>query len=82
MLPPFAIETEEGKAMARHCSMGIEPRVSAERLILLDTQVLPFLYLACSSLEFNLKYHIYVNELLSMIKSPLFTASLFLVLLF
>ncbi|PQM41225.1 protein SMG9-like [Prunus yedoensis var. nudiflora] len=38
MLPPFAIETEEGKAMARHCSMGIEPRVSAERLILLDTQ--------------------------------------------
>ncbi|CAN6564564.1 unnamed protein product [Malus baccata var. baccata] len=38
MLPPFAIETEEGKAMARHCSMGIEPRVSAERIILLDTQ--------------------------------------------
>ncbi|KAL6132352.1 hypothetical protein ACLB2K_070723 [Fragaria x ananassa] len=38
MLPPFAIETEEGKAMARHCSVGIEPRVSAERLILLDTQ--------------------------------------------
>lgn len=40
MLPPFSIETEEGKAMARHCSVGIEPRVSAERLILLDTQVL------------------------------------------
>ncbi|BBG98485.1 hypothetical protein Prudu_007903 [Prunus dulcis] len=40
MLPPFAIETEEGKAMARHCSMGIEPRVSAERLILLDTQMM------------------------------------------
>ncbi|XP_050386367.1 uncharacterized protein LOC126802728 isoform X2 [Argentina anserina] len=38
MLPPFAIETEEGKAMARHCSVGIEPRVSSERLILLDTQ--------------------------------------------
>lgn len=38
MLPPFSIETEEGKAMARHCSVGIEPRVSAERLILLDTQ--------------------------------------------
>lgn len=28
--------------MARHCSVGIEPRVSAERLILLDTQVLLF----------------------------------------
>lgn len=40
MLPPFSVETEEGKAMARHCSVGIEPRVSAERLILLDTQVL------------------------------------------
>lgn len=39
MLPPFAIETEEGKAMARHCTVGIEPRVSAERLIVLDTQV-------------------------------------------
>ncbi|XP_075647272.1 uncharacterized protein LOC142618252 isoform X1 [Castanea sativa] len=38
MLPPFAIETEESRAMARHCSMGIEPRISSERIILLDTQ--------------------------------------------
>lgn len=40
MLPPFAIQSEENRAMARHCSTGIEPRVSAERIILLDTQVL------------------------------------------
>ncbi|XP_024021025.1 protein SMG9 isoform X1 [Morus notabilis] len=38
MLPPYTVQLEEVRAMARHCSMGIEPRVSAERLILLDTQ--------------------------------------------
>lgn len=38
MLPPFAIETEETKAMAKHCTPGIEPRISSERIILLDTQ--------------------------------------------
>ncbi|XP_061369450.1 uncharacterized protein LOC133312295 [Gastrolobium bilobum] len=38
MLPPFAIQSEETRAMARHCSTGIEPRVSSERIILLDTQ--------------------------------------------
>ncbi|XP_009621075.1 uncharacterized protein [Nicotiana tomentosiformis] len=38
MLPPFAIETEEARAMSKHCTVGIEPRVSAERIILLDTQ--------------------------------------------
>ncbi|GMH18465.1 hypothetical protein Nepgr_020306 [Nepenthes gracilis] len=38
MLPPFAIQSEETRANARHCTIGIEPRVSAERLILLDTQ--------------------------------------------
>ncbi|XP_027103454.1 uncharacterized protein [Coffea arabica] len=38
MLPPFAIETEETKAMAKHCTLGIEPRISSERIILLDTQ--------------------------------------------
>lgn len=38
MLPPYTVQSEEVRAMARHCSMGIEPRVSAERLILLDTQ--------------------------------------------
>ncbi|KAG8647916.1 hypothetical protein MANES_09G124800v8 [Manihot esculenta] len=38
MLPPFTIQSEDNRAMARHCSVGIEPRISAERLILLDTQ--------------------------------------------
>ncbi|KAK9283602.1 hypothetical protein L1049_011851 [Liquidambar formosana] len=38
MLPPFAIQSEDTKAMARHCTIGVEPRISAERLILLDTQ--------------------------------------------
>lgn len=38
MLPPFATQSEETRAMAKHCSNGIEPRVSADRLILLDTQ--------------------------------------------
>ncbi|KAJ7982683.1 protein SMG9-like [Quillaja saponaria] len=38
MLPPFAIQSEDNRAMARHCSMGIEPRISSERIILLDTQ--------------------------------------------
>ncbi|KAL0299810.1 UNVERIFIED_CONTAM: hypothetical protein Sradi_6640800 [Sesamum radiatum] len=38
MLPPFGIESEETKAMARHFTVGIEPRISAERIILLDTQ--------------------------------------------
>ncbi|KAK9095600.1 hypothetical protein Scep_027069 [Stephania cephalantha] len=38
MLPPFATHSEETRATARHCTTGIELRVSAERLILLDTQ--------------------------------------------
>ncbi|CAN6486509.1 unnamed protein product [Victoria cruziana] len=38
MLPPFPIETEETRAMARHCTVGIELRITSERLILLDTQ--------------------------------------------
>ncbi|GAA0151502.1 hypothetical protein LIER_10210 [Lithospermum erythrorhizon] len=38
MLPPFAIQSEETRAMAKHCTIGIEPRVSTERIILLDTQ--------------------------------------------
>ncbi|KAI8565243.1 hypothetical protein RHMOL_Rhmol03G0244000 [Rhododendron molle] len=38
MLPPFAIQSEETRAMAKHCTVGIEPRISAERIILLDTQ--------------------------------------------
>ncbi|KAI3876237.1 hypothetical protein MKW92_049520 [Papaver armeniacum] len=38
MLPPFMTQSEEIRAMAKHCSVGIELRVSSERLILLDTQ--------------------------------------------
>lgn len=38
MLPPFAIESLETKAMAKHCTIGIEPRITSERIILLDTQ--------------------------------------------
>ncbi|GJX87584.1 SMG9-like protein [Tanacetum coccineum] len=38
MLPPFAIESIETKAMAKHCTVGIEPRITSERIILLDTQ--------------------------------------------
>lgn len=40
MLPPFPIQSEETRAMAKHCTVGIEPRISSERIILLDTQVL------------------------------------------
>ncbi|KAJ8771305.1 hypothetical protein K2173_026482 [Erythroxylum novogranatense] len=38
MLPPFTTQSEDSRAMGRHCTVGIEPRISAERLILLDTQ--------------------------------------------
>lgn len=39
MLPPFATQSDETRAMAKHCTVGVELRVSAERLILLDAQV-------------------------------------------
>ncbi|KAG6554051.1 hypothetical protein Mapa_003966 [Marchantia paleacea] len=38
VLPPFPIQTEDIKAAAKHCSVGIELRMSAERFILLDCQ--------------------------------------------
>ncbi|KAJ7515037.1 hypothetical protein O6H91_23G069000 [Diphasiastrum complanatum] len=38
VLPPFPVQNEETRVMARHCTTGIELRVSAERFILLDTQ--------------------------------------------
>ncbi|KAH9605861.1 hypothetical protein KSS87_012497 [Heliosperma pusillum] len=40
MLPPFGIQSEETRANARHCTTGMEPRISSERFILLDTQPL------------------------------------------
>lgn len=40
-LPPFATQSEEIKAMAKHCTAGIDLRISTHhRLILLDTQPL------------------------------------------
>ena len=39
MLPPFATLSDETRAMAKHCTVGVELRVSVERLILLDAQV-------------------------------------------
>lgn len=38
MLPAFSILSDEVRSMARHCTLGIEPRISSERIILLDTQ--------------------------------------------
>lgn len=38
MMSPFGVESEETRAMARHCTVGIELRISSERIILLDTQ--------------------------------------------
>lgn len=38
ILPPFNTQTEDIRAMARHCSVGIELRMAAERIILVDTQ--------------------------------------------
>lgn len=38
MLPPFTVQSEDHMSMTRHCTVGIEPRISPERLILLDTQ--------------------------------------------
>lgn len=38
MMSPFVVESEETRAVARHCTVGIEPRISSERIILLDTQ--------------------------------------------
>ncbi|XP_022137865.1 protein SMG9-like [Momordica charantia] len=40
MLPLFPMLSEDVRAMARHCTLGIEPRISSERIILLDTQPL------------------------------------------
>ncbi|XP_047075108.1 nonsense-mediated mRNA decay factor SMG9-like [Lolium rigidum] len=38
MHPPFAMQNEEMKAMAKHCTAGVDFRISHERVILLDTQ--------------------------------------------
>lgn len=38
MLPPFAVASVETTSMAKHCTVGIEPRITSERIILLDTQ--------------------------------------------
>ncbi|KAK8970347.1 hypothetical protein KSP40_PGU008922 [Platanthera guangdongensis] len=40
MLPPFATQSDEIRAMAKHCTTGVELRISTERFILLDVQPL------------------------------------------
>ncbi|CAM8959217.1 unnamed protein product [Rhodiola kirilowii] len=40
MLPPFSVQTEDIRIASRHCTNGVEPRISSERIILLDTQPL------------------------------------------
>jgi hypothetical protein len=51
MVLPFATQTDEMRALAKHCSAGIELRVSNERMILLDTQVNNFVFLLHQLLE-------------------------------
>ncbi|CAJ2673192.1 unnamed protein product [Trifolium pratense] len=36
---PFFIQSEENRALARHCSISIEPMISGECITLLHTQV-------------------------------------------
>ncbi|KAH1267663.1 Protein SMG9 [Glycine max] len=43
----FDSSSPETRAMARHCSTGIEPRISTERIILLDTQLAVLLASIC-----------------------------------
>jgi hypothetical protein len=38
--PPFPVQSDETRMLARHSSSGVEMRLTAERLILLDSQVL------------------------------------------
>lgn len=38
MLPPFPTQTDEIKLTGKHCTTGIDIRISNERVILLDTQ--------------------------------------------
>eukprot|EP00270_Netrium_digitus_P003075 TRINITY_DN13496_c0_g2_i1.p1 TRINITY_DN13496_c0_g2~~TRINITY_DN13496_c0_g2_i1.p1 ORF type:complete len:376 (+),score=67.48 TRINITY_DN13496_c0_g2_i1:60-1130(+) len=37
-IPPFPTHTDDTRAAARHCTSGVEMRISPERFILLDTQ--------------------------------------------
>ncbi len=55
VLPPFQVQSEDTRAMARHCSVGIELRMSVERFILLDTQVRKKFLLVSPVGEFHVK---------------------------
>ncbi len=55
VLPPFQVQSEDTRAMARHCSVGIELRMSVERFILLDTQVRKKVLLVSPVGEFHVK---------------------------
>ncbi|WJX19910.1 hypothetical protein P8452_09535 [Trifolium repens] len=39
MMGPFSMQSEENRAVARHCSIVIQPRIFAECITLVDTQV-------------------------------------------
>lgn len=47
MLPPFPTQTEEIKFLGKHCTTGIDLRISNERVILLDTKVRLSYFLFC-----------------------------------
>jgi len=51
MLPPFPTQTEEVKLMGKHCTTGIDLRISNERVILLDTQVRLSYFYSFSSIQ-------------------------------
>lgn len=67
MLPPYATQSEDARVMARHTSVGIEPRVSSERFILLDTQV------RFCSFFLLINHLLLVNECRCVTKFPLFS---------
>lgn len=51
MLPPFPTQTEEIKLMGKHCTTGIDLRISNERVILLDTQVRLSYFYSASAIQ-------------------------------
>lgn len=60
MLPPFPTLSEDTRAQAKHCTSGIEPRISAQRLLLLDTQVFPCFHVGrkIPSIDYKMMCHV------------------------
>ncbi|CAJ2652283.1 unnamed protein product [Trifolium pratense] len=50
---PLSIQSEENRDVARHCSIGIEPRISAECITLLHTQVLIIITKLVAQISFH-----------------------------